>query len=226
MATKLKNAVKNTYEVPNLPNNNSEPAVTEQQDKSQERIMAELGLSSVAVNANTARQFARGAFGGLDLGESVGVMCGKVSKVQMGDLTGVEATLTAQAATLDAVFNELARRAAMSMSGHLTATEVYLRLALKAQSQCRATLQTLAEIKNPLPVAFVRQANIAAGPQQVNFGMQANGEIRARAENSVIQPNELLEASNGERLDTETTSAAGGAYSQLETLGALHRSKD
>jgi len=30
-------------------------------------------------------------------------------------------------------------------------------LALKAQAQCRATLQTLAEIKNPHPVAFVKQ---------------------------------------------------------------------
>jgi hypothetical protein len=37
-------------------------------------------------------------------------------------------------------------------------------LALKAQSQCRATLETLAAIKNPQPVAFVRQANIAHGP--------------------------------------------------------------
>ena len=44
----------------------------------------------------------------------------------------------------------------------------YLRLALKAQSQCRATLATLAAVKNPQPVAFVRQANIAHGPQQVN----------------------------------------------------------
>jgi hypothetical protein len=35
----------------------------------------------------------------------------------------------------------------------------YLRLGLKAQSQCRATLETLAAIKNPRPVAFVQQAN-------------------------------------------------------------------
>ena len=43
----------------------------------------------------------------------------------------------------------------------------YMRLALKAQGQCRATLETLATIKNP-PVVFARQANIAQGPQQVN----------------------------------------------------------
>jgi hypothetical protein len=43
--------------------------------------------------------------------------------------------------------------------------EAYLRLGLKAQSQSRATLETLSRIKNPQPVAFVRQANIAHGPQ-------------------------------------------------------------
>lgn len=40
----------------------------------------------------------------------------------------------------------------------------------KCSTQCRATLETLAEIKNPRPVVFVRQANIANGPQQVNNG--------------------------------------------------------
>lgn len=42
----------------------------------------------------------------------------------------------------------------------------FTRLALKAQGQCRATVETLAAIKNP-PVVFARQANIAHGPQQV-----------------------------------------------------------
>ena len=47
-----------------------------------------------------------------------------------------------------------------------------LRSDLKAQAQCRATLEALAEIKNPHPVAFVKQANISSGHQQVNNGMQ------------------------------------------------------
>jgi hypothetical protein len=41
-------------------------------------------------------------------------------------------------------------------------------LALKAQSQCRATLETLTTIKSP-PVLFAKQENIAAGPEQVNL---------------------------------------------------------
>ena len=63
-----------------------------------------------------------------------------------------------------------------------------LRLALKAQAQCRATLEALAAIKNPQPVFFVRQANIAHGPQQVNNGATADV---SRAEQSKNQPNKL-----------------------------------
>ena len=48
--------------------------------------------------------------------------------------------------------------------------ERYMRLALKAQAQSRATAETLHEMKYPKPVAFVQQANIANGPQQVNIG--------------------------------------------------------
>lgn len=35
-------------------------------------------------------------------------------------------------------------------------------------SKLRAPRETLAAIKNPAPVTFVRQANVAHGPQQVN----------------------------------------------------------
>jgi hypothetical protein len=89
--------------------------------------------------------------------------------------------LTAQAHTLDAIFGNCARRAAANMGEYMHAAELYLRLALKAQSQCRATLETLAAIKNPAPVAFVRQANISAGPQQVNNGTASTPDAsRAR----------------------------------------------
>src|SRR5512135_1761772 len=115
----------------------------------------------------------------LELGALVGELSAQVTLVEQGNLHRAEAMLIVQAQTLDAIFSELSRRAALNMSEYLSATETYLRLALKAQSQCRATLETLAAIKNPQPVAFVRQANIAAGPQQVNNGVPANG-TRAR----------------------------------------------
>jgi hypothetical protein len=48
----------------------------------------------------------------------------------------------------------------------------------KPQAQCRATIEALAEIKNPRPVAFVKQANIAQGPQQVNNRIESGADPR------------------------------------------------
>jgi hypothetical protein len=73
-----------------------------------------------------------------------------------------------------------------------------MRLALKAQSQCRATLETLATVKNP-PVLFAKQANIANGPQQVNNGTPAPGPAPAGKVETIS--NELMEAQGAERLD-------------------------
>ena len=123
--------------------------VTREEGKTRERQKAELGLSSTVANAVTSSNFAKGSFGVVELSEAVGVMREKIARVKAGDLSDVEATLTAQAATLDTVFNELARRAALNMGEHLGATETYLRLALKAQAQCRSTLETLAEGEAP-----------------------------------------------------------------------------
>jgi hypothetical protein len=111
------------------------------------------------------------------------------------------------------------------MGEYMNAAETYLRLALKAQGQCRATLETLAVIKNPQPVAFVRQANIAHGPQQVNNGPAQPGEP-SRARENGNQQNKLLEEQNGERLELETAGAASEADSSLEAVGAINRPKD
>ena len=105
------------------------------------------------------------------------------------------------------------------MGEYLEAFEAYLKLALRAQSQCRATLETLAEIKHPRSVAFVEQANIAHGHQQVNNAPTRADEI----ENS---QSKLLEQTDGERLDTGTTSTAGGADTPMEAVGAINRAKN
>lgn len=86
-----------------------------------------------------------------------------------GDMKGIESMVFAQALTLQAAFTALSRRAASNAVECMGATDTYLRLAFKEQSQCRATLETLANIQNPRPVAFVKQAYIANN-QQVNDG--------------------------------------------------------
>ncbi len=108
-------------------------------------------------------------------------------------MKGIESMLFAQALTLQATFKALSGRAAANASKYLAATDTYLRLALTAQGQCRATLETLATIKNPRPVAFVKQANLSNGLQQVNNGSREANKlvVRAREENEIPQ-NELL----------------------------------
>lgn len=65
-----------------------------------------------------------------------------------GDMKGVDSMLFAQALTLQATFRTRLRRAVLNAGEYMSATDAYLRLALKAQGQCRATLETLARIKN------------------------------------------------------------------------------
>lgn len=155
----------------------------------------------------------------LQLMSLIGALNEQADKVHEGDLKRLEATLSAQAHSLDVIFNLLAQRAAANMGQYLDATERYLRLALKAQGQCRATLETLATIKNP-PVVIARQANIAHGPQQVNNGLAPH----AHAGNP-NQANELLERQHGERLDTRATGAASATDSAMETVAAIDRTK-
>jgi hypothetical protein len=108
------------------------------------------------------------AYGQLDLQSLVDSLTCQVSEINRGDMSRAEAMLTAQAHTLDAIFNNLACRAALNMGEYIDACDKYLKLALRAQSQCRSTLETLATVKNPPVMGYVRQANIAHGPQQVN----------------------------------------------------------
>ena len=91
-----------------------------------------------------------------------------------------------------------------------------MKLALKAQSQARATLETLSNIKNP-PVVYARQANISHGHHQVN------NELRTR-ENK-IQQNELLKDSN-EAVDSGRTITAIATDQELATVEAINGSKN
>ena len=144
-----------------------------------------------------------------------------------GDMKGIESMLFAQALTLQATFTALSRRAASNAGEYIGATDTYLRLALKAQGQCRATLETLANIKNPRPVAFVKQANFANGPQQVNNGTGDKGGsvVRAREKNENLQ-NELLtntRATHGKPVDTRTKSKAGRSNPRVAAVETGHR---
>lgn len=132
---------------------------------------------------------------------------GKASKEGTGDL---EAMLAIQSRTLDVIFNELSRLARMNIT-QPEVFERFLRLAFKAQSQSRATVESLAEIKNPRSVAFIKQANVAQGHQQVNNGQRA----RENANDS----NELFDDRS---VDGGAPGAATTAHPALEAMAPLH----
>jgi hypothetical protein len=145
-----------------------------------ESMLARAVVRPTVKAATTIKSFET-AFGELDLTSLVGALSTQVDALLRGELGRAEEMLLTQAQTLDTAFHKLTRIAGNNLS-NLEATDTFMRLALRAQSQCRATLETLAVIKNPTPVAFVRQANIANGPQQVNNAAQTGPEASSAQE--------------------------------------------
>lgn len=151
------------------------------------------------------------------ISDAVNELTRQTAAINRGDMSRPESMLMAQAHTLDGIFAKLACKA--MVANHSDTMEKLLRLALKAQNQSRATLQTLAELKVPKQVAFVRQANIG-NQVQVN---NSTRETPARTRKTKKAPNELLEVEHGERLDTRATGSAGSADPTMATVEKKHR---
>ena len=152
------------------------------------------------------------------------------TEVKGGDLHTLEAMLISQATALQTIFTSLARRAQDQQ--YQKNLESFLGLALKAQAQSRATISALVDLKYPRQATFVKQANIANGPQQVNNVAAAgelqdkNAQARTHAEKSALQQNKLLEADHGQprcRMDTRAAQTADRSNPTLEPMGKVNR---
>ena len=190
-------------------------------DKDRKRARANMALRP-SVNAAAVMVAYTQPLGEQDLAALVDALSGQMREVRSGDMKRAEAMLYGQAQALQAIFMNLARMAVGQE--YLNQWEAFLRMGLKAQNQCRMTLETLATIKNP-PVMFARQANINnGGQQQVNNGSAAtSADQPSHAKKPGTAQSKLLEASNGERLDTGTTTAASGPDPHMATVGAIDR---
>ncbi len=91
--------------------------------------------------------------------------------VSGGDLSSLEGMLLSQATALQAMFFDLALRA--KNQERFEGIQTMTNLALKAAAGSRQAITALAELRMPRQVMFAHQANIAAGPQQVNNGADA-----------------------------------------------------
>lgn len=205
------------------------PQITGVAGQSRDRLISDVAIGGLVSNARTLMNFSASGFGKMSLVDTALSIGAAATEIHGGDLRAAETMLTAQAIALDSVFSELARRAALNIGEHLGATETYMKLALKAQGQCRATLVALAEIKNP-PVLFARQLNVANGPQQVNNGSapahsahSAQAPAGAHAGQTASLQNELLEQQHGNFLDTRTQGLAIVAGSHLAAVGEINR---
>jgi hypothetical protein len=187
-------------------------------DQTQDRAIAEAALSPEMANASTTADYTTGIFPDICLQDCIEVMQADIKAVNGGNLDKLEGMLTAQAEALNAMFNNLAKRALNA--AYLPQLDTFTRLAMKAQSQCRTTVEAIAEIKYPKSATFIKQANIAQ-QQQVN-----NGKATAHAREKDITPtNELFTESAHAALDTGRTGPAIGLDSQLEAMGAVNRAK-
>ena len=192
-------------------------AIVVKEGVSADKQTAEMALGPVLANASTALDYSKALMGELSLQECTEVMEGDIQTVNGGNLDKMEGMLTGQAVALDAMFNNFAKRAIHA--DVMPKLEAYFRLALKAQAQCRATVEAIAEIKYPKSATFIKQANIA-GQQQVNNGQPDSRSNTPAHEKDITPTTKLLSESANAALDEAGAGAAIGTNTQLEAVGA------
>jgi len=189
-------------------------------------VVAMQMLLPATVNGNLIGNLHKNTnFGENDFGEAIELdvkaareAMEKVSnKVKKGDLSSLEEMLTCQAYSLQTLFMTMASK--VSDTTNADHIELLSKVALKAQNQCRTTVATLSEMKNPKRATFVKQLN-QANQMQVNNEGGTKAEIQKKNTNPA---NELLEKTNGERLDTRTTSETVSNDDEIETMAKINR---
>jgi len=154
----------------------------------------------------------------IDTPALVATLRDQAAAIRRGDMGHAEAMLINQASALQALLVRLSEHA-MEQT-HMPNLEGFLRMALRAQSQCRATLETLAAIKNP-PIVYARQANVTTGPQQINNGAAAP----SRAWKNETEQIQLSEEAHELLPNTQASSSASRVNPTLETLGEIDRAE-
>ena len=175
-------------------------------DEAEERATARVMVEPETMAAVTIQCWQ----GAVELDSVAAELKSQTEALKANDMHRAEAMLLAQAHTLDKLFNRLATRA--HSCEYLSQFETNLKLALKAQNQCRMTLETLSNIKHP-PVVYAKQANISNGPQQVNNGLPAT-----HAAENQKQQTELLMVNHGETLDGGRTGETIGGNQTMEAV--------
>lgn len=147
------------------------PAVEETDTETESPELGRPGewmVSPFARHASASLIFGSAAFGdtGFSGPDLMPAFFKFAKQAEDGDLSFASHMLTTQALTLDSVFTEFLRRSAANMGEHLGAAERYMRLALKAQANSRAVIETLARLHQPREQT-VRHVHVNQGGQAV-----------------------------------------------------------
>lgn len=176
-------------------------------------------LSPITQAAMTSREWF-----GVDNAPDITVLAVQLTKqskaIREGDLSQLEDMLASQAVTLDLIFNHMARWA--QRSERVSHLSEYMRLALKAQSQARTTVDALATIKNPP----IRQTNIAHGHQQVNNAPDAQAHSTADISKNEIPPTKQTGSDHELLPDSRASSEEISINPAMATVGEKHRSEE
>ena len=178
------------------------------QDESDEQAVARTMLSPALQSARTLKEYMDSS-DRLELQAMIDSLEKQVELIEAGNFKRVDQMLLSQAHTLDAIANNLFRTA--KNQTYTSNLESCLKLGLRAQNQCRTTLEALVRVKNPK--THLNQTNIAHN-QQINNQL---GKAQSKLSSEEV---------DGERLDPETPQEAVRGDQTLETVGAKHCTKN
>lgn len=197
-------------------------AASDREQRARKRATAQ-NMTDGAVNNAVLAHYLGAATPDLDVLTLARLGIEQAQAVGKGDVGQLERMLLSQATSLQAMYVYLAVKG--KDADHREWQHHYITLGLKCAAQSRQAIVALAELRQPRSVMFAKQANLAAGPQQVNNGPVVN-PTRVRAEDPPDQQNELLEMGNEQRLDARAAGAAGRNGAHMEALDPVHRPKE
>lgn len=158
---------------PEEPESKDRLEVPKTPDKTDSEAMAELRLSpllraSVLASGWAAPLIKAPPGTQVEDADALPIVEAAARSVGAGDLAHASQVLVAHTFILDAAFTEMLRRAGAGANGgdNRDAFESYMKLALKAQSNCRATIEALARLHQPRE-QVVRHVHVYEGGQAV-----------------------------------------------------------
>lgn len=147
-------------------------------------LLGRLALEPGVRHASLAAGYASGMFGDsheTPIKTRVAILGDAAREARAGGKGMSSDILMTQAMVLDTMFTELAARAATSMGRNLEVTDRYMRLALKAQANCRSTIEALAKLHQPRE-QVVKHVHVNEGGQAIvadQFHQHTGGSANA-----------------------------------------------